>query len=560
MVSIGFDAVAGLSSLSFAFKGVLAGRVHPVTRAATARSDLYMLQDAPAWYCLAACLLSWMVSLLAREHVLLVGVQHVSGMWVLRGMRMGAYFSALKVEATEVAKFGSMKEALQDAQQLAVGSPASCLAAVKYRRRGSTEASVVEWAREMEHARVASGWLWAVQSDGTVGLGMPQHQFVAGGDFAPALSDAAKARLEDVRQELREVGAELEMLTPAHRGVIAVYRSVPLSAQQSAGGSEAVLLTGGVGSDASPPAVGPMLRTMDLSLYPPVVVAPSQPLPGGDGQALSASVVSLSDLPAELQLQQVVAHSTAGHASDAGVVEITRLKASRRVGMTQIGVPPPCRTLLAEAGVYAENLADLPWTVLDSIVGEASGMGVAQVTLLRVLHERLQAEDARSGRSSRSGSRPSSRKGSKAGSRSGGGKQGAVRPHVPQQVQQQHTGVLSSAGDPPGASPWLVRFPAGGPGSVAAPGEAGGAGEPGRPVTPCFDETGDARGVLHAPDSVFVLLHMDTGWPPSDALESLDNFHDKRVESLLKLKERLIYFLPGEKDDKMAPDMGQDSQ
>jgi hypothetical protein len=53
---------------------------------------------------------------------------------------------------------------------------------------------------------------------------------------------------------------------------------------------------------------------------------------------------------------------------------------------------------------------------------------------------------------------------------------------------------------------------------------------------------------------------MDTGWPPSDALESLDNFHDKRVESLLKLKERLIYFLPGEKDDKMAPDMGQDSQ
>ena len=32
-----------------------------------------------------------MGSLLANEHVLLVGVQHVTGMWVLRGMRMKAY-------------------------------------------------------------------------------------------------------------------------------------------------------------------------------------------------------------------------------------------------------------------------------------------------------------------------------------------------------------------------------------------------------------------------------------------------------------------------------------
>ena len=47
MVSIGFDAVAGLSGLSFTLKGVMAGKVHRVTRAATTRSDLYMLQDAP---------------------------------------------------------------------------------------------------------------------------------------------------------------------------------------------------------------------------------------------------------------------------------------------------------------------------------------------------------------------------------------------------------------------------------------------------------------------------------------------------------------------------------
>ena len=47
MVSIGFDAVAGLNVLSFTLKGVLPGKVHRITRAATVRSDLYMLQDAP---------------------------------------------------------------------------------------------------------------------------------------------------------------------------------------------------------------------------------------------------------------------------------------------------------------------------------------------------------------------------------------------------------------------------------------------------------------------------------------------------------------------------------
>ena len=50
MVSIGFDAVTGLSGLSFTLKGVVAGKVHRVTRAATTRSDLYMLQDAPGGF------------------------------------------------------------------------------------------------------------------------------------------------------------------------------------------------------------------------------------------------------------------------------------------------------------------------------------------------------------------------------------------------------------------------------------------------------------------------------------------------------------------------------
>ena len=46
-MSIGFNEVAGLSGLSFTLKGVMTGKVHRVTRAATTRSDVYMLQDAP---------------------------------------------------------------------------------------------------------------------------------------------------------------------------------------------------------------------------------------------------------------------------------------------------------------------------------------------------------------------------------------------------------------------------------------------------------------------------------------------------------------------------------
>lgn len=145
-------------------------------------------------------------------------------------------------------------------------------------------------------------------------------------------------------------------------------------------------------------------------------------------------------------------------------------------------------------------------------------MGLVQITLLRMLHKRLQAESVRG---SRSGSRSSSRTGSRTGSRSGGGKQGGIRPHVPQLVeagvqQQQAEGALGCAEDPLGTSPWLMRFPAGGPGSVAAPNEVGGADEPGRPVTPCMDEP-EAREGRCMPLTPPVAYSMDTGWPPSDA-------------------------------------------
>ena len=46
-----------------------------------------------------------------------------------------------------------------------------------------------------------------------------------GGDFASALSEAATAKLAEVRRELREIGAEIALITPVHR-------NVPLSAQQ----------------------------------------------------------------------------------------------------------------------------------------------------------------------------------------------------------------------------------------------------------------------------------------------------------------------------------------
>ena len=142
-MSIGFDAVSGLRGLSLTLKGVIAGKVHRVTCAATTRSDLYMLQDTPGGLFVVLDEAP-MGRLLANEHVLLVGVQHVTGMWVLRGMRMRTYFSAIKVETADAMKYGGLECALQDAQQLAVACvlplpPAGCLA-----RRDQAQAESVE--------------------------------------------------------------------------------------------------------------------------------------------------------------------------------------------------------------------------------------------------------------------------------------------------------------------------------------------------------------------------------------------------------------------------------
>ena len=91
-----------------------------------------------------------MGKLLKDEHVLLVGVQHVTGMWVLRGMRMKSYFAALRVKAADAAKFNGIEADLQDAQQLAIMSPAGCLAISRPGRKSRTEITVSEWAKEME--------------------------------------------------------------------------------------------------------------------------------------------------------------------------------------------------------------------------------------------------------------------------------------------------------------------------------------------------------------------------------------------------------------------------
>ena len=120
-------------------------------------------------------------SLLPTEHVLLVAVQHVTGMWVIRGMRMKAYFAATKVEAADAVKFGSLGAALTDAQHLAVGSPVGCIAVAKPKRRTPAETTIIKWAKEMKQKYMATGRLWAVQSNGTSGIGMPQQQFVMGG-------------------------------------------------------------------------------------------------------------------------------------------------------------------------------------------------------------------------------------------------------------------------------------------------------------------------------------------------------------------------------------------
>ena len=87
----------------------------------------------------------------------------------------------------------------------------------------------------MEQKYMATGRLWAKQGNGKSGTGMPQQQFVTGGDFATALSTLAAAKLADVMQELREVGEEIALIMPTNH-------NVPLSAQQHIHESGAAML------------------------------------------------------------------------------------------------------------------------------------------------------------------------------------------------------------------------------------------------------------------------------------------------------------------------------
>jgi hypothetical protein len=187
MVSIGFDEVTSLSGLSFTVRSVLAGRIHRITRAAMRRSDLHMLHGAPGggFVVLDEAPVG---SLLPYEHVLLVAVQRVDGLWVLRGMRIAAYFSAMKAENEDVLKHGSAKQAVLEAQQVVGDMPSGNVATAKPRRIGSTETTVAEWVRGVERRYLATGYMWSKRGDGTEGLGMPQLKFVVGGDFATSNS------------------------------------------------------------------------------------------------------------------------------------------------------------------------------------------------------------------------------------------------------------------------------------------------------------------------------------------------------------------------------------
>ena len=156
----------------------MAGKVHWITRAATRRADLHMLHDAPGGVFIA---LDGGPSgepppQGARAPRGALAVQRVDGLWVLRGMRIGAYFSAIKVEAADAVKYGSVNAAVLDAQQMTVGIPDGNVATAKPRWVGATETTVAEWVRGVERRYLAMGSMWASRGDGTEGLGMPQLQ------------------------------------------------------------------------------------------------------------------------------------------------------------------------------------------------------------------------------------------------------------------------------------------------------------------------------------------------------------------------------------------------
>ena len=314
-----------------------------------------------------------------------MAVQRVDGLWALRGMRIGVYFSAIKVEAADVVKYGSVNAAVLDAQQMTVGIPDGNVATAKPRWVGATETTVAEWVRGVERRYLAMGSMWASRGDGTEGLGMPQLQYVVGGDFTAASTGWGEGRLASVRLELREVGDELVLLTP-------VGHEPPPSEQRPASGSSLALPNGGADPEATPIAALPMRHLVDASPRQPVPLAPPQPplVSGVHSPSAPASVVSLKDLSTDLLLQHGAYHFPAYHSID--VSGLARLAKARKLGFARIGVPPPCIAFMAEAGISVENVADLSWTTLEGLVREVSGVGLVQLTLLQALHTRLQAE------------------------------------------------------------------------------------------------------------------------------------------------------------------------
>ena len=115
-------------------------------------------------------------------------------------------------------------------------------------------------------------------------------------------------------------------------------------------------------ADATPPQPVPL-----ASLQPPLVSEVHPP-------SESVSVMSLKDLSTDLPLQYDAYHLP-GYQHSVDVSGLTRLTAARKLGLAQIGVPPPCIAFMAEAGVSVDNVTDLPWTTLEGLVREVGGVG-----------------------------------------------------------------------------------------------------------------------------------------------------------------------------------------
>ena len=221
MASVGFDTLT-LQAVTFSVVGIVRGKIHYVTRSMLSRSDLAVLRDAPGgqWVVVAE---APMPKVLEDEHVLTVALQHPSGRWVVRSIRMRTYFAAIKVEHADGLKHGSRQGAAFDAQQFAVRP----LGRRTKPRVDKASQVVRDYAVEKEQEFMASGELWARRADGMPGWGLPQQYFIAGGEFVSAPSRPQAEELARVQQQLVSARAELVSLSPRSA---ARNNNIPLSA------------------------------------------------------------------------------------------------------------------------------------------------------------------------------------------------------------------------------------------------------------------------------------------------------------------------------------------